>query len=104
MVGMQLEAPPDHALAAWPHASVVDFAPPRGVSDDECGHAFVLVSVNAMGGALTREHRAFFEPTADDLERLNEGGHIVITLVGTSLQPFACDTFPAALPDHEPAV
>lgn len=104
MDAMEHLPPPDHALGAWPHASVIDIGPPAGVDDDECGHAYVLVNAAMMGRGLTREHRAFFKPTVDDLERLNEGGYAVVTLIGAGIQPFACATFPAAVSDHEPAV
>jgi hypothetical protein len=69
---------PEAAKTARPDCSVVSMGPPRGVSDDDCGTAQMLVSgVGAdIPGFPARRNYAYFRPTEAELEQLRKGGFI----------------------------
>lgn len=64
--------------------------PPRGVSDQDCGTAAMLVSPegDAIPGYPAKRHYAYFRPTPAELERLKNGGFLEMVQYGHMVQPF----------------
>lgn len=87
---------PESAKAAHPDHRTVSMGPPRGVSDDDCGTAEMLIgSRPAMPGFEGRDQFAFFKPTEADLAVLNAGGYLVMNQLGTVVQPFSLGVWPS---------
>lgn len=82
---------PDRAKAARPHCAVVAMGPPRGVSDDDCGTAEMLIAPpeTAPTPGIGRGQYAYFRPSEADLAKLNAGGFIEFCQYGQVVQPFS---------------
>lgn len=78
---------PDLARRARPLTMTVSMGPPQGVSDDDCGTAEMLVSHEVLPG-IGRAHYAYFRPTQEELQTLQDGGFLELALYGSGVQPF----------------
>jgi hypothetical protein len=69
--------------------------PPRGVSDDDCGTAQMLISPveQQMPGFTGKRQYAYFRPSARELEQLNAGGFIEFCQYGSVVQPFSASVW-----------
>ena len=87
---------PESAKRAYPNHGLIDMGPPRGVSDDVCGTAEMLLGrTPTMPGFGGRDQLAFFKPSRDELFELNAGGYLVMNQLGNVVQPFSLGVWPA---------
>lgn len=92
---MEPIAVPENAKQAYPNHVVVDMGPPPGVSDEDCGHAQMLLGrTQAMPGFGGRDQLAFFKPSPEELDALNAGGLLVMNQLGQVVQPFSLGVWP----------
>lgn len=84
---------PDEALATRPDCRSVSMGPPRGVSNDDCGTAAMLISDvnNDIPGYPARRQYVYFRPSEDELETLRNGGFIEFCQYGHTVQPFSAE-------------
>lgn len=89
---------PESAKAGRRDCSLVAMGPPRGVSDDECGTAEMLISpvLEDMTGYPARRQYAYYRPTEAELEQLRDGGFIEFCQYGMVVQPFSASVWPPA--------
>ena len=87
---------PPAAVAGRPECQLVNMGPPRGVSDDDCGTAQMLIQPHGHQPAgIGRGNYAYFRPTPAELEQLAAGGFIEIAQYGDVVQPFGAVVWPA---------
>src|SRR5690348_6347614 len=87
---------PEAAKAGRPECRVVSMGPPRGVSDEDCGTAEMLIAPTpAMAGFSGRAQYAYFRPTEEELEQLRAGAFIEFAQYGTVVQPFSAEVWGA---------
>lgn len=81
----------DAAKAALPYAIFVDFGPPEGVSDADCGHAGALVEQDGPHRDSTFPSQIHIPLQLEDgeLEKLQAGETIWLNIAGRVLQPFS---------------
>lgn len=82
---------PESAKAGRPECVVVAMGPPRGVSDEDCGTAEMLVSPpgERLPGYPSRVNYAYYRPSAAEIEQLRNGGFIEFAQYGNVVQPFS---------------
>lgn len=95
---------PEAAKAGRPDCQLVAMGPPRGVSDDDCGTAEMLISTPSeeMPGFVAKRQYAYYRPTEAELEHLQDGGFIEFCQYGTVVQPFSATVWPAPAESEEP--
>lgn len=88
---------PDAAKSGRPDCRLVQMGPPRGVSDDDCGTAEMLISevTNEISGYPARRQYAYYRPNAAEVEHLRNGGFIEFCQYGNVVQPFSATVWPA---------
>lgn len=88
---------PEAAKAGRPDCQVVSMGPPRGVSDDDCGTAEMLISGvgNDLPGFPARRQYAYYRPNEAEIEHLRRGGFIEFCQYGQVVQPFSASVWPA---------
>ena len=95
-------AVPKCAKAARPNHEVVTMGRPRGVSEEECGSAEMLLGyTHVMQGYNGRNQFAYFKPTEAELELLNAGGFLELNQIGQVVQPFSLAVWPADVDEVE---
>lgn len=86
---------PRSAMLDHPTYAVVDMGPPPGVADEDCGTAQMLLGDRpAMPGFGGRDQLAYFKPTPEELEALNNGAVLELNQLGQVVQPFALNVVP----------
>jgi hypothetical protein len=95
---------PDEAKRARGDCQLVDMGRPRGVPEDECGSAEMLIGGRLLTGFAGRAQYAYFKPSADELAQLNAGGFLEMCQIGTVVQPFSLVVWPAEPDAAEPKV
>jgi len=82
---------PEAAKKARPYCKVVSMGPPRGVSDDDCGTAEMLIAPHetATTPGIGRAQYAYFRPNEYELQVLSRGGYIEFAQYGNIVQPFS---------------
>lgn len=82
---------PDQAKASRPDCKLVAMGPPRGVSDDDCGTAEMLISPMSeeLPGFPARRQYAYYRPNEAELAHLAAGGFIEFCQYGQVVQPFS---------------
>lgn len=86
---------PKTVIDTRPECRLVDMGKPAGVADEDCGSAQMLVSPNpAMPGYDGHSQYAYFKPTKQELEQLNDGGFLEMNQIGAVVQPFALNVWP----------
>jgi hypothetical protein len=94
--------PPAGPQAARPWCRLVQMGPPRGVSDDDCGTAPMLIQDSGTppipGYPQGRANYAYFKPTDAELDKLRDGGFIEFAQYGPVVQPFSALVWPADQP------
>jgi hypothetical protein len=96
---------PEIAKRARPWAQVVDVGPPPNVKDAECGTANSLIEPGQLGPYTVNEWRTFFQPTAEQIETLKNGGTIAFVMLSGQMVPHRAEVWrsgtnsaPAATP------
>lgn len=69
--------------------------PPRGVADEDCSTAQMLIGRQTLPGFPGRAQYAYFRPSAAELELLNAGGFLEMCQLGQVVQPFSLAVWPA---------
>lgn len=87
---------PDEAKTARSDCRLVDMGRPRGVPEEECGSAEMLIGGRPLTGFPGRAQYAYFRPSAEELEQLNAGGFLEMLQIGTVVQPFGLAVWPAS--------
>lgn len=91
--------PPAGPQTARPWCRLVQMRPPRGVSDDDCGTAPMLIQFRGdpllPGFPDGKAQYAYFKPTDAELAQLQDGGFIEFCQIGTVVQPFSAVIWPA---------
>lgn len=87
---------PDQAKVGRPDCKLIAMGPPRGVSDDDCGTAEMLISEvsTEMPGYPARRQYAYYRPSPAELEHLAAGGFIEFCQYGQVVQPFSATVWP----------
>lgn len=94
-------AVPEAAKRERPECQVVSMGPPRGVSDDDCGTAEMLIAPpETATKGIGRGQYAYFQPSPAELEQLNAGGFIEFAQYGTIVQPFSARVWSAEAQEH----
>lgn len=92
---MEPIAVPEAARAGRPDCQFVRMGPPRGVKDEDCGTAEMLVSTGQrIPGFSGRGHYAYYRPSPEELELLADGGFIEFAQYGSVVQPFSAVVWP----------
>lgn len=88
---MELIEVPENIKASRPECVLVSMGPPRGVSDEDCGTAQMLISPveEEMAGYPARRQYAYYRPTRAEAEALLAGGVIEFCQYGHTVQPFS---------------
>lgn len=88
---------PKAAQLSRPDCRPVAMGPPRGVSDDDCGTAQMLVSGfgESIPGYPACRNYVYYRPSETELEELRNGGFIEFCQYGNVVQPFSAAVWPA---------
>jgi hypothetical protein len=94
ILGMNPAEVPAAAEQARPECTKVQMGPPRGVSDQVCGTAEMLIQPPGHQPAGIGAGRyAYFQPTAEQLAVLNAGGFLELAQYGGGVVPFGLQVF-----------